>query len=132
MHIDEEKILLNISDHCLVRAWFKLGTNIKTKWKKTKIKEIQWIKKDEESYKEFETAFTQKIGKSTSFGGFMNKIKSTQNTVLRKKKRIKIGKRGKHKILAAEWVDCELIDNINLRSKFSRDWRIARNNNEPE
>ena len=34
MHIDEEKILLNISDHCLVRAWFKLGTNTKTDWKK--------------------------------------------------------------------------------------------------
>ena len=59
------------------------------------------------------------------------KIKSTQDTV-RKKKRIKIGKRGKHTVLAAEWVDCELIDNINLRSRFNIDWRIARNNNEPE
>merc|ERR1711874_412747 len=46
MHIDEDKILLNISDHCLVRAWFKLGTNLKTNWKKTQIKDIQWIKKD--------------------------------------------------------------------------------------
>ena len=26
MHIDEEKVLLNISDHCLDRAWFKVGT----------------------------------------------------------------------------------------------------------
>jgi len=39
MHIDEEKILLNISDHCLVRAWFKLGTNEKTVWKKKKIRD---------------------------------------------------------------------------------------------
>ena len=62
MHIDEDKILLNISDHCLVRAWFKLGTNLKTNWKKTQIKEIQWIKKDEESFKKFETAFLPKIG----------------------------------------------------------------------
>ena len=36
MHIDEDKILLDISDHCLVRAWFKLGTSVKTNWKKPK------------------------------------------------------------------------------------------------
>jgi len=29
MQIDEVKMVLNISDHCLVRAWFKLGTNKK-------------------------------------------------------------------------------------------------------
>merc|ERR1711874_610524 len=41
IHIDEKKIVLNISDHCLVRAWFKLGTNKrKIDWKRTK--EIQW------------------------------------------------------------------------------------------
>jgi len=34
--------------------------------------------------------------------------------------------------LAAEWVDLELIDNINLRSKLSRKWRLARKQNEPE
>ena len=95
MHIDEEKIILNISDHCLVRAWFKLGTNTRTDWKKkTIIKEIQWIKKDDESFKKFETAFIPKIGKNTSFSGFMKKIKTTLDITLRKKKRIKIGMGG--------------------------------------
>jgi len=77
--------------------------------------------------RKFEAAFLPKIGKSTIFGGFMRKIKTTQD-VLRKKK---IGKRGKQTILAAEWVDLELTDNISLRSKLSRKWRLARNNNEP-
>jgi len=86
MYIDEENIL-NISDHCLVRAWFKLGTNIKTDWKKPKIKEIQLIKKDE-SFKKFEAAYIPKIGKSTSFWGFM-KIKTTLDVILKKKKRKK-------------------------------------------
>ena len=36
MQIDEEKILLNISDHCLVRAWFKLGTDKKSRMEKSK------------------------------------------------------------------------------------------------
>ena len=50
----------------------------------------------------------------------MNKIKSTLNTTMRKKKRIKLGRKGKETILAAEWMDQEIIDNINLRSKYSR------------
>ena len=62
----------------------------------------------------------------------MRKIKTTQDVVLRKKKRIKVGKRGKNNVLAAEWVDLELTDNISLRSKLSRKWRLARKNNESE
>ena len=133
MHIDEDKIALNISDHCLVRAWFKLGTNKrKIDWKRTRTKEIQWIKKDEESLKEFEEAFIPKIGKSTTFKGCMEKIKSTLNSTLKKKKRIKVGKRWKQTILAVEWVDSELLDNISLRNKLSREWRVARKNGEPD
>merc|ERR1711874_252527 len=55
----------------------------------------------------------------------------TQDVVLKKKKRIKVGKRGKQNVIA-EWVDLELIDNINLRSKLSRRWRLARKQNKPE
>ena len=36
MHIDEEKELLNISDHCLVRALYRMCTKERTNWKKTK------------------------------------------------------------------------------------------------
>ena len=64
MYIDEEKIMLNISDHCLVRIWFKLGTNNeRINWKKTNTKVIKWIGKDEKSLKKFETAFIPLIGK---------------------------------------------------------------------
>ena len=38
MHIDEEKMLLYISDHCLVRAWFKISPIQKLKKKKPTIK----------------------------------------------------------------------------------------------
>ena len=63
MHIDEEKVLLNISDHCLVRAWFKVGPQTRTNWKKTLFKEIEWIKRDEKSLEEFENDLIPKIGK---------------------------------------------------------------------
>ena len=51
---------------------------------------------------------------------------------MRKKKRIKVGGRGKKTILAAEWVDEELISNIKLRTSYSRQWRLARKNNSSE
>ena len=38
IHVDEGMIVLDISDHCLVRAWFKLGTINRTNWKKPIIK----------------------------------------------------------------------------------------------
>ena len=81
--------------------------------------------------KEFENDLLPKLGKRTSFDGFMKKIKTSQNKVLKKRKRIRIGRRGNKKITAAEWVDIELIENINLRSKLSRRWRIARKQGEP-
>ena len=30
MHVNEDRTLLDISDHCLVRAWFKIGLGSKT------------------------------------------------------------------------------------------------------
>ena len=38
MHIDEEKEILNISDHNLVRAWFKIGNTLKPNWNRKKHK----------------------------------------------------------------------------------------------
>merc|ERR1712055_477063 len=43
MHIDEDRVQLDISDHCTVRAWFKMGNRGESKkesWKKTKYKDI--------------------------------------------------------------------------------------------
>ena len=51
---------------------------------------------------------------------------------MKRKKRIRVGRRGGEKIQAAEWVDEELRDSIKKRSKLSREWRIARKRGEPE
>ena len=127
MHIDEDRVMLNISDHSLVRDWFKLGTNSEgTNWKKTNSKVIKWVTREEKSLKKFETAFLPQIGKKISFRKCMGKLKTTLNTTLRKRKKIKVGGKGKNKLLAAEWVDEELIRNIKLRTYYSREWKIAR------
>ena len=64
MHIDEDRMLLNISDHCLTRVWFRVeNNNEKTDWKKTSSKTINWVSKDEKSLRKFETAFVPQTGK---------------------------------------------------------------------
>ena len=61
IHIDEEKMLLDISDHCLARAWFKISPIQKLK-KKPINKNLSWVKKDEESYEIFKISFKKLIG----------------------------------------------------------------------
>ena len=80
----------------------------------------------------FKKAFKKLIGKYSSFNKYMGKMKRTLNSVLLRRKRIKLGRKGKKAILAAEWVDKELIENIKLRSRLSRSWRFSRKNNLPK
>ena len=104
---------LDISDHCVVRAWFKINPRgINTTWKKASYKEIHWIAKEEDRMEDFERTFLPKIGRCTTFKKCMGKIKNTMELTMRRRKRIKLGRKGKETILAAKWVDQELIDNV--------------------
>ena len=95
MHIDEERAILNISDHNLVRAWFKIGPSSKPRWRKSKSKMITVMKKDEESLNQCKEALKKHIGKSTNFNLFLRKLKTSVNHTLRKRKKIKVGKKRK-------------------------------------
>merc|ERR1712179_896622 len=133
MYIDEDKIQLDISDHCVVRAWFKVNHGVnKANWKKNGYREISWIAKEEDRMEDFERTFLPQIGKRISFKRCIKKIKYSMELTMRRRKRIKLGKKGKETILAAKWVDQEMIDNINLRNKYSRQWRYARKREAPE
>ena len=72
------------------------------------------------------------LGQKSGFNRTMEKIKIAQERTLKRKKRIRVGRRGEEKVQAAEWVDEELRDNIRKRSKLSRRWRLARKRKEPE
>merc|ERR1711874_257035 len=109
----------------------KRTNNKKTNWKKANSKVIKWVAKNEKFLKKFEAAFIPQLGKKISFKKCMNKMKTTLNTTIRKRKKIKVGGKGKNKLLAAEWVDEELIKNIKLRTYYSIEWKIARRNKSP-
>ena len=71
------------------------------------------------------------IGKKTGFNQIMKKIETALNKTLKVEK-VKVGRmEGKHRV-AAEWFNWELKENIKLRGKLSRRWRIARKKNEAQ
>jgi len=93
MYIDEEKAMLNISDHNLVRVWFQLGNNnFRPDWKKKALKDITWISRDEDRLTQCATSFKSKIGKKISFGKCMEKIKTSVNSTMKRRKKIRPGK----------------------------------------
>ena len=94
MQIDENKEQLNFSDHNLVRKWFNLGGVDKLSWNKPKYERIEWFKKDPDSMNEMEKDLIPMIGKKVGFNDFMRKIKISQERKLKKRKRIKVGKKG--------------------------------------
>ena len=56
----------------------------------------------------------------------MEKLKVAVNHTMKKTKVQKLGGKENSFKRAAPWVDRELIENVNLRSKYSREWRYAR------
>merc|ERR1711913_256740 len=133
MYIGEDKTMLNISDHNLVRVWFKISNNnSKPSWKKPTKKCITWISRDEDRLNLCANSFREKIGKKHSFRKCMSKFKTSIDETMKRRKMIKLGGKGKLRLISAAWVDKELIDNIKLRSKLNREWRMARKRKEPD
>ena len=132
MVIDEDKAMLNISDHNLVRAWFQIGNENYNIPKKKPVKTVTWISREQDRIDLCVSDFKTKIGKKMSFKGCMGKIKTSVEHAMRRKMKRKPGGKKKLTLKAAPWVDGELISNIKLRSKYSREWRHARKRGEPE
>merc|ERR1711874_563107 len=92
----------------------------KPKWKKTTKKCISWISRDGDRLIKCAETFKKKIGKKHSFKKFMNKLKSSIDENLRRRKVIKLAGKGQVKLISAPWVDTELIDNIKLRTCLNK------------
>merc|ERR1711913_185993 len=133
MFIDEERSLLNISDHNLVRAWFKINPgHKKPKWNKTTRKCITWISRDQDRLVKCAESFKRKIGKKISFRKCMSKLKSSIDENLRRRKKVRLAGKDQTKMISAPWVDEELIENIRIRTFLNKEWRMARARGEPK
>ena len=69
--------------------------------------------------------FKSMRGRKHSFRKCMDKLRLSVDHTMKRSFKKKLG--GKRQTMrAAPWVDKELIDNIGLRSRYSREWRYAR------
>ena len=132
MYIDEDKAMLNLSDHNLVRAWFQIGNDNYNVPRKKPVKTVTWISRDQVKIDQCVKDFKTKIGKKVSFRSCMGKIKTSVEHAMRRKMKRKSGGKKKLTLKAAPWMDDELITNIKLRSKLSREWRYSRKRGDPE
>ena len=96
MRVDENAEELNISDHNLIRSWFKIGRERGASWRKTRLEERTWYSKDEGSLKKMEGDLEPKIRGPTSFNSMMKKIEITQDKYLKKTRKLRIGTKGKN------------------------------------
>merc|ERR1712215_379261 len=107
------------------RAWFKLKhDSYKVKKRKPK-KKLTWISRKMECLQMCLESFKGKIGRKHSFKKCINKLKTSVMHTMKKSIKKKPGTKNQP-LRAAPWVDKELTDNIELRSKYSRNWRCAR------
>merc|ERR1711921_58428 len=84
MWIDEDKTMLNISDHNLVRAWFKMRNENYKAPKKKPMKKITWISRNPERIQMCLDNFKAKIGKKHTFKKCMDKLKLSVNHTMKK------------------------------------------------
>merc|ERR1712179_661460 len=77
MVIDEDRTMLNVSDHNLIRAWFHIGNNNYNVPPKKPIKVTTWISREQDRIDLCVNDFKNKVGKKISFMGCMSKIKTS-------------------------------------------------------
>merc|ERR1711888_557383 len=132
MEIDEDGIIIDISDHNLIRAWFDIKHMKKENWKEKKFETITYYKNDPESLGNMEEDLMKRIYKGTSFNKIMDRMEIAQDRKLKKQKRIKIGRLEDKYIKSAAWMTEEIIISQKIRKILSAKWREARKLNKPE
>ena len=101
MLIDENAEELNISDHNLIRSWFKIGRKGGTSWRKSETEIRTWYAIDTDSLNKMEKEIESRTRGPISFNSMMNNIELAQEKHLKKTRKIKLGVKGKKQILSA-------------------------------
>ena len=105
MTIDENGEEINISDHNLVRTWFKIGREKPENWKKPKIEYREWYTLEPGALEKMEKEVEKRINSPMSFKSMMAILIISQEKHLKRSKRVPIGKKGGEEILSAPWMD---------------------------
>ena len=105
MRIDENCEEINISDHNLIRSWYKIGRINGTDWKKPSMEVRKWYTLEPEALGRMEKEIERRLRGPISFRGMMGIIAIAQEIHLKKTRRIQIGVKEEKPILSAPWMD---------------------------
>merc|ERR1711888_129274 len=115
MDIDEEGIIIDMSDHNLVRAWFDLKHKTQANWKEKNYETITYYSKEAEDLKEMEEELMKGIYKNTNFNKIMDNMEIAQDRKLKKRKRIRVGRLDDKYIKSAAWMTEAIIISQKIR-----------------
>ena len=87
MTVDENGEELNISDHNLVRCWFKIGREKPSKWKDYKTEYREWYTLDPKALEDMEKELERRTKGPMSFKGMMAIIMVAQERHLKRSKK---------------------------------------------
>ena len=132
MDIDEDGIIIDISDHNLIRAWFNIKHGKQENWKEKKFETITYYKNDTESLEKMEEELMKKIYKGTNFNKLMDRVEIAQDKKLKQQKRIRVGKIEDKHIKSAAWMNEEILMSQRIRQILNAKWREARKYNKPK
>ena len=99
--------------------------------KRRPLKRATWISRNPINILRCVGNFKARIGRRHGFKDCMEKLKTAVNHTMKRTKLQRPGRKWQT-IKAAPWVDKELRDNVDLRSKYSREWRYARKRGDQE
>ena len=85
MDIDQDRVITDISDHSLVRTWFRIRRE-ERKWRKLEYKMIEWYKKNINSLTKMEKCLESMIRQRSGFNRTMNMIKISQEKIPKRKR----------------------------------------------
>ena len=74
MNIDENAEDINMSDHNLLRAWFRIGRGEMIKWEKKRYEIRTWYRTDDKTLKNMKEDLLSRISRYTSFNNMMDKV----------------------------------------------------------
>ena len=125
MRIDEEKDIIDSSDHCLISLDIKTRENGKNKFRKKRWKTGTYYRKDKDAMKEFgdEVEKRWREKKIEKVEEMVTDMKEAADKILKKNFKRRIGDEGGGKIVARRWMTDEIMKGMKERRRINRERR---------
>ena len=125
MRIDEEKDIIDSSDHCLISLDIKTRENGKNKFRKKRWKTGTYYRKDKDAMKEFGDEVERRWGEKRIEGveEMVTDMKEAAEKCLKKDFKRRIGDDGGGKIVVRRWMTDEIMEGMKKRRRINRERR---------